>query len=130
VQRIVDGVPDDVSHDIGFGPCADVVQTDLVKADVRASVGLTITGRVANTAPLTVVEYFHTGFGHYFMTADPAEIAGLDGGAYGGVFSRTARYSRSTAPRRRDLMCASSPSRSRRRLTLLHRRPPECAGSS
>jgi len=89
VQRIVEGVADDVSHDIGFGPCPDVVQTDLVKADVRASVGLTITGRVANTAPLTVVEYFHTGFGHYFMTADPAEIAGLDGGAYGGVFTRT-----------------------------------------
>ena len=36
-----------------------------------------------------MIEYFHTGFGHYFMTADPDEIAGLDGGAYGGVFTRT-----------------------------------------
>ena len=89
VQRIVDGLDEGVSHDIGFGPCPDVVQTDLVKADVRLSVGLTITGRVANSTPITVVEYFHAGFGHYFMTADPEEIAGLDGGAYGGVFSRT-----------------------------------------
>jgi len=87
-QQVVLG-EDDVVHDIGFGPCPDVVQTDLVKADVRASVGVTITGRVANNAPITVVEYFHTGFGHYFMTADPGEIAGLDGGAFGGVFSRT-----------------------------------------
>jgi hypothetical protein len=30
-------------------------------------------------------------FDHYFMTADPAEIAGLDGGAYGGVFVRTGK---------------------------------------
>ena len=36
-----------------------------------------------------VVEYHHTVFDHYFMTADPDEIAGLDGGAYGGVFVRT-----------------------------------------
>ena len=78
-----------VTHDAGFGPCRDVVQTDLVKADVRASVGLVITGRVATATPITVVEYFHSGFGHYFMTADPDEIAGLDGGAYGGVFTRT-----------------------------------------
>lgn len=35
------------------------------------------------------VEYFHTVFGHYFVTADPDEITGLDGGAYGGVFVRT-----------------------------------------
>jgi len=37
------------------------------------------------------VEYFNAGFGHYFMTADPDEIAGLDGGAYGGAFVRTGR---------------------------------------
>jgi hypothetical protein len=37
------------------------------------------------------------------MTADPAEIAGLDGGAYGGVFRAPVRYSRrSTALPRRD----------------------------
>jgi len=35
------------------------------------------------------IEYFHAGFGHYFVTADPAEIAGLDAGAYDGAFQRT-----------------------------------------
>jgi serine protease len=97
-QEVVQGNTT-VTHDVGFGPCADVVQTDVtppggataavVKAVVRESVGLKITGRVATATPITVIEYFHGGFGHYFMTADPAEIAGLDGGAYGGVFSRT-----------------------------------------
>ena len=38
-----------------------------------------------------VVEYFNAGFGHYFMTADADEIAGLDAGAYGGAFLRTGR---------------------------------------
>ena len=37
----------------------------------------------------SVVEYYHAGLDHYFMTADPAEIAALDGGAYGGVWKRT-----------------------------------------
>jgi serine protease len=36
-----------------------------------------------------VVEYFNAGFGHYFMSADADEIAGLDGGAFGGAFVRT-----------------------------------------
>ena len=48
-----------------------------------------ISGRVASNSPIPVVEYYHTGFGHYFMTADPDEIVGLDDGAYGGVFTRT-----------------------------------------
>ena len=88
VQEVLAG-DEAITHDIGFGPCADVVQTELVKADIRASVGLTITGRVASATTITAVEYFHNGFGHYFMTADADEIAGLDGGAFGGVFSRT-----------------------------------------
>lgn len=36
-----------------------------------------------------VVEYFHAAFGHYFMSADPDEITGLDYGAYDGAFVRT-----------------------------------------
>ena len=36
-----------------------------------------------------VVEYFNAGFGHYFMTADSDEIAGLDAGAYNFAFVRT-----------------------------------------
>lgn len=35
------------------------------------------------------VEYFHAGWGHYFVTAFPDEIAVLDGGAFGGAWTRT-----------------------------------------
>ncbi|MEO8486816.1 MAG: peptidoglycan DD-metalloendopeptidase family protein, partial [Betaproteobacteria bacterium] len=42
-------------------------------------------------ARTTAVEYYHAGFGHYFVTARSDEIAGLDGGAFGGVWSRTGR---------------------------------------
>ena len=31
--------------------------------------------------PVSVVEYYYPAFGHYFMTADPNEISGLDSGA-------------------------------------------------
>ena len=37
------------------------------------------------------VEYFNAGFGHYFMTAQADEIAGLDGGAYNFAFVRTGK---------------------------------------
>ncbi|HVJ75291.1 MAG TPA: hypothetical protein VNB03_14810 [Casimicrobiaceae bacterium] len=84
-----------ISYDVGFdlGPCTDVTQTNGVSPPLdtfrRNTVGVKITGRVASAFAITVVEYLHTVFGHYFMTADPDEIAGLDGGAYGGVFVRT-----------------------------------------
>lgn len=35
-------------------------------------------------AKALAVEYFHQGFGHYFVTADPDEIAGLDAGTIAG----------------------------------------------
>ena len=35
---------------------------------------------------ITAVEYFHPGFGHYFVTAQPDEIAALDSGAFAGWF--------------------------------------------
>jgi hypothetical protein len=38
---------------------------------------------------LRVVEYFNSGFGHYFMTSDVDEIALLDGGAFAGAWMRT-----------------------------------------
>lgn len=47
------------------------------------------TGVYNYTATTTAVEYYHAGFNHYFMTADPGEIAGIDAGAYGGVWQRT-----------------------------------------
>jgi hypothetical protein len=37
----------------------------------------------------SAVEYFHGGFGHYFITSYANEIALLDGGAFGGVWTRT-----------------------------------------
>ena len=40
-------------------------------------------------APAAVVEYFNAGLGHYFVSADPAEIQWLDGGAFGGAWART-----------------------------------------
>ena len=55
------------------------------------TVSLSGTGTsVAPTAnKVAVVEYFNAGFGHYFMTAQADEIAGLDGGAYNFAFIRT-----------------------------------------
>jgi arabinogalactan endo-1,4-beta-galactosidase len=51
------------------------------------------------------VEYFNAGFGHYFITANQNEIAVLDGGAFGGAWTRTgssfmthARPATATAP--------------------------------
>ena len=41
----------------------------------------------ATTAP--AVEYYYAAWDYYFMTAFPAEIATLDGGAFGGVWKRT-----------------------------------------
>jgi hypothetical protein len=57
----------------------------------RGSVAVRATGFVASAEPVPAVEYFHAGMGHYFMTAQADEIAGLDGGAYGGAFARTGR---------------------------------------
>ena len=37
------------------------------------------------------VEYYHSGWNMYFVTALPNEVAALDGGAFGGVWTRTGR---------------------------------------
>ena len=84
-----------VSYDTGFGPCSSVYRVDdtsvpPIPSD-ELSVGITITGDVGSATPIPAVEYFHAGFGHYFMTAQADEIAGLDGGAFGGAFARTGR---------------------------------------
>jgi len=50
-----------------------------------------------NTSPLVTVaaqtavavEYYYAAWNFYFVTAAPAEIAALDGGAFGGVWQRT-----------------------------------------
>ena len=91
-QQVLIG-EDDVMHDSGFGPCFHVTQTNGTAPPLdtfrRASVGVSIVGRLAGPEPIPVIEYFHAGFGHYFTTADAVEIAGLDAGAYGGAFART-----------------------------------------
>src|SRR5204862_6146054 len=58
--------------------------------DARAAV-LAAQATLPPAVQVPVVEYFHAGFGHYFITADPEEVAGLDAGAYGGAFVRTGR---------------------------------------
>ncbi|MBK7334122.1 MAG: hypothetical protein IPI87_18110 [Betaproteobacteria bacterium] len=43
--------------------------------------------RVASSPPIAkveAVEFYNAGFDHYFLTADPAEIAALDGGTFAG----------------------------------------------
>ncbi|MFO1281353.1 MAG: hypothetical protein U1F51_02630 [Burkholderiales bacterium] len=84
---------DVVTYDMGFRPCDDIVQTDGGTVETHeergSGVGVAIEGDVASPAPMEVVEYFHAGFGHYFMTAFPTEIALLDGGGFGGAFVRT-----------------------------------------
>jgi hypothetical protein len=45
-------------------------------------------GGLAGQGPLAV-EYVNAALGHYFVTAFPAEIAVLDGGAFGGAWTRT-----------------------------------------
>ena len=85
---------DFVFHNLAIDTCGDVVETfgtaPPLDSQYRAGLGLKISGAVS-LSYVTIVEYYHTVFGHYFMTADPAEIAGLDGGAYGGVFVRTGK---------------------------------------
>ena len=46
----------------------------------------TLTARLpfASRATVTVVEYYRADRDHYFLTADPAEIAGLDAGVFAG----------------------------------------------
>lgn len=51
--------------------------------ETRSSIG-SLTGQ----GPLAV-EYENAALGHYFVTAFPAEIAVLDGGAFGGAWKRT-----------------------------------------
>ncbi len=48
----------------------------------------TSVGSLAGQGPLAV-EYVNAALGHYFLTAFPAEIAVLDGGAFGGAWKRT-----------------------------------------
>lgn len=70
-----------------FGGSADTCQGS--GSTNSASIALYDPGAPPQWSKRPVVEYFNPGFGHYFMSADPDEITGLDGGAFGGAFTRT-----------------------------------------
>lgn len=55
------------------------------------SIAVSGTGTIPTTIYPTVkaVEYYYAAWNFYFETAFPAEIAALDGGAFGGVWQRT-----------------------------------------
>jgi hypothetical protein len=65
----------DVGRDDYFGhgrrDCADLANSPYLESTDEANM-------------VFAVEYFHAGFGHYFMTAMPEEIAGLDAGVFAG----------------------------------------------
>jgi hypothetical protein len=50
--------------------------------------GVVLASSFALAASLSAVEYYHGGYGHYFITASPAETAALDSGQFTG-WSRT-----------------------------------------
>jgi hypothetical protein len=57
-------------------------QGELYVVDLNGTVS-----RILSTTPLTtaeVIEYYHAGFNHYFMTAIPEEIVALDNGTFEG----------------------------------------------
>ncbi|MET0346007.1 MAG: hypothetical protein ABW218_07070, partial [Casimicrobiaceae bacterium] len=65
----------DVGRDDYFGhgrrDCADLANSPYLESTDEGNM-------------LFAVEYFHEGFAHYFVTAMPEEIAGLDAGAFAG----------------------------------------------
>jgi hypothetical protein len=70
-------------HQIGtFGEdsAGEVYWSDLASGNIY---------RLVPRAMSLAVEYFNAALGHYFMTADAAEKALLDAGAYGGAWKRT-----------------------------------------
>ncbi|MEP7274900.1 MAG: hypothetical protein ABI812_01010, partial [Betaproteobacteria bacterium] len=71
----------DLNRDDYFGHgragCADLANAAYLKS-------------VDESNALIAIEYFHTGFSHYFITALAAEIAALDGGQFAG-WQRTGR---------------------------------------
>ena len=72
-----------------------VASAEPVKEALRKQVGNSLAAKSFAVAPqatetlVTVVEYYNVGLGHFFITAAPAEIANLDGGAFGGAWKRT-----------------------------------------
>ncbi|MBK7469666.1 MAG: hypothetical protein IPI73_02520 [Betaproteobacteria bacterium] len=71
---------------IPYGRALDTIdgRTLRIRSDPELANNLTITYRVpAFGADATVHEFFNANLGHYFMTADAGEAAGIDNGAAG-----------------------------------------------
>jgi len=74
---------------LAFGACGFSLASTAGRVAWAESVSTTApTFKVAGGI-VVVVEYYNAGLNHYFISADPAEIAVLDGGAFGGVWKRT-----------------------------------------
>lgn len=63
----------------------------LLQAFLLIATALLAPAAYAQATSALAIEYRHAGWDHYFLTVDPAEIALLDGGAYGGVWARTGK---------------------------------------
>ena len=87
------GFNDDVAYpdNLNFALARPVVAgryyLSIVGYDTTARGAYSVQSRLSaggGAATLAAVEYFHGGFGHYFITAIAGEIAALDGGAIAG----------------------------------------------
>ena len=72
-----------------FPPSSKCTFNSCGRGIVNAEASVAAAQATVQASEMPVVEYYNAGFGHYFMTAAPDEIAGLDAGAYGGAFART-----------------------------------------
>ena len=78
----------------------------------------------------TAVEYYYAAWNYYFVTSSPDEIAGLDGGAYGGAWQRTGEtfnvWTQPVGGSASAPVAFSAPVLPQR-AALLHAAPAECA---
>ena len=80
-----------------------LVDRPIVRAVARMifAASMAVTGIIAPPASAEVVravEYYHQAFEHYFVTANPAEIAALDSGVFQGWWRTGQRYRVDDAP--------------------------------
>ena len=83
----------------GTGPGALAVNpsTNRIYVTRRTSNLVTVIDGAAGNVPISdvVVEFYHAGLDHYFITADPNEAAAIDGGGAGSGWVRTANVFKS-----------------------------------
>jgi len=101
----------DVGHDSGVPECV-AVGPNLAMRDGEITMKRSAAGTIlptllammatfaspASAEIVRAVEYYHQAFEHYFVTANPAEIAALDSGAVSGWWRTGQRYQVDTVP--------------------------------